>query len=57
MKKYIAPTSRTVIVDMASLIAQSPKEIILDDEEELDDMTEILAKDMLTSKNLWDEEW
>lgn len=57
MKKYIAPTSRTVIVDMASLIAQSPKGIILDDEEELEDMTEILGKDMITSKNLWNEEW
>lgn len=56
MKKYIEPTSRTVIVDMASLIAQSPKEIILDDEEELDDMSAILGKE-ITSKNLWDEEW
>lgn len=57
MKKYIAPTSRTVILDMASLIAVSSKQLAIEDEEELDDMTEILAKDMLTSKNLWDEEW
>lgn len=56
MKKYIAPTSRTVIVDMASLIAVSKLKVFDEDEEELDDMSAILGKE-ITSKNLWDEEW
>lgn len=55
MKKYISPKSILVELDNEALIAESLR-VIIDDEEEINDASQILSKE-ITSKNLWDEEW